>query len=174
METQGLIHIYCGDGKGKTTAAIGLGVRAAGWGRRVQMVQFLKSSHTGELFSLSKLPNFQVKRSQQQLGFTFSMGEEERRQARQIQQELLSYAAWAMSHCDLLILDEIMAALSTSMVELPQLLQLIRQKPPHLELVLTGRNPPEELVQLADYVSEICKVKHPFDRGVAARDGVEQ
>ena len=168
----GLIHIYCGDGKGKTTAAIGLAVRAAGHGLRVVIVQFLKSSPTGELAVLGRLPEVTVIRSQEQLGFTFRMNEEQKRHAAVIQQQLL--AREAMQRADLLILDEVMAAINAGMIESKEVAALLREKPQELEVVLTGRNPPEELLQLADYVSEIKKVRHPFDRGIAARDGIER
>ncbi len=170
----GLIHIYCGDGKGKTTAAIGLAVRAAGHGLRVVIVQFLKSSPTGELAVLGRLPEVTVIRSQEQLGFTFRMNEEQKRHAAVIQQQLLQQAREAMQRADLLILDEVMAAINAGMIESKEVAALLREKPQELEVVLTGRNPPEELLQLADYVSEIKKVRHPFDRGIAARDGIER
>lgn len=172
----GLIHIYCGDGKGKTTAALGLSLRAAGRGMQVCIVQFLKSTETGELNILRQIPSVQVIRSQEQLGFTFRMNEEQKRHAAMVQQELFAKAsATALSgNCDLLVLDEIMAAINSGMVEAEQVKQLLCGKPEELEVVLTGRNPPQELIELADYVSQIQKVKHPFDRGIAARDGIER
>ena len=172
----GLIHIYCGDGKGKTTAALGLSLRAAGHGMHVCIVQFLKSTETGELNILRQIPNVQIIRSQEQLGFTFRRNEEQKRHAALVQQELFAKAsATALSgSCDLLVLDEIMAAINSGMVETEQVKQLLCSKPEELEVVLTGRNPPQELLELADYVSQIQKVKHPFDRGIAARDGIER
>lgn len=172
----GLIHIYCGDGKGKTTAALGLSLRAAGRGMQVCIVQFLKSTETGELNILRQIPNVQIIRSQEHLGFTFRMNEEQKRHAALVQQELFAKAsATALSgSCDLLVLDEIMAAINSGMVEAEQVKQLLCSKPEELEVVLTGRNPPQELIELADYVSQIQKVKHPFDRGIAARDGIER
>lgn len=115
----GLIHIYCGDGKGKTTAALGLSLRAAGRGMQVCIVQFLKSTETGELNILRQIPNVQVIRSQEQLGFTFRMNEEQKRHAAMVQQELFAKASvTALSgSCDLLVLDEIMAAINSGMVE---------------------------------------------------------
>ena len=170
----GLIHIYCGDGKGKTPAAIGLAVRAAGHGLRVVIVQFLKSSPTGELAVLGRLPEVTVIRSQEQLGFTFRMNEEQKRHAAVIQQQLLQQAREAMQRADLLILDEVMAAINAGMLQTEQVTGLLRERPAGLEVVLTGRNPPPELIELADYISEIKKVKHPFDKGIAARDGIER
>ena len=89
---QGLIHLYCGDGKGKTTAALGLAVRAAGHDKRVVIVQFLKSTDTGELHTLKRIPNIEVIRSNEPLGFTFRMNEQEKQHAVSIQQELFSQA----------------------------------------------------------------------------------
>ena len=104
------------------------------------------------------------------------MNEEQKRHAAMVQQELFAKAsATALSgSCDLLVLDEIMAAINSGMVETEQVKQLLCSKPEELEVVLTGRNPPQELIELADYVSQIQKVKHPFDRGIAARDGIER
>ncbi len=171
---QGLIHLYCGDGKGKTTAALGLAVRAAGYGNRVTIVQFLKSTDTGELHTLKKIPNIEIIRSHEMLGFTFRMNEQEKQHAAVVQQELFSQALSSAQRCDLLILDEIMAAINTGMISVDQVVQLIETKPQTLEIVMTGRNPPLELVELADYFSEIRKIKHPFDRGVPARDAIER
>ena len=167
----GLVHLYCGDGKGKTTAAMGLAMRAAGRGLRVLIVQFLKSTPTGELEILKLLPQVKVLRSSEQLGFTFRMNEEQKRRAAVIQQQLFAGAKEQMRDTDLLILDEVMAAI---MLQTEQVTGLLRERHAGLEVVLTGRNPPPELIELADYVSEIKKVKHPFDKGIAARDGIER
>lgn len=170
----GLVHIYCGDGKGKTTASLGLAIRAAGRGMKVVIVQFLKGGQTGELSILRQLPNVQIIRCKERLGFTFRMDEQQKKHAAGIQQELFASAKACVGHCDLLILDEIMAAINTGMVKVEQVQELVASRPPELEVVLTGRNPPDELLELADYVSEIHKVRHPFDRGVPARDGIER
>lgn len=170
----GLVHLYCGDGKGKTTAAMGLAMRAAGHGLRVLIVQFLKSTPTGELEILKLLPQVKVLRSSEQLGFTFRMNEEQKHRAAVIQQQLFAGAKEQMQDTDLLILDEVMAAINAGMLQTEQVAGLLRERPAGLEVVLTGRNPPPELIELADYISEIKKVKHPFDKGIAARDGIER
>ena len=170
----GLVHLYCGDGKGKTTAAMGLAMRAAGRGLRVLIVQFLKSTPTGELEILKLLPQVKVLRSSEQLGFTFRMNEEQKHRAAVIQQQLFAGAKEQMQDTDLLILDEVMAAINAGMLQTEQVAGLLRERPAGLEVVLTGRNPPPELIELADYISEIKKVKHPFDKGIAARDGIER
>ncbi len=173
---KGLVHIYTGDGKGKTTAAVGLGVRACGCGLKVLMVQFLKGSGSGELSALKKLePGFSVYRSEQVHKFTWQMDEAEKTVISERQRELLDYAASQMSanNFDLVILDEIMAVIREGMIRTDEVADLVRNRPEGVELVLTGRNAPKELVDLADYVSEITKVKHPMDKGAPPRKGIE-
>lgn len=171
----GLTHIYCGDGKGKTTAAIGLGIRACGRGKRVLLTQFLKGSDSGERNILEKIPGFTVTPNPDQIKFTFQMNEEELREAAEQCRERFAQAVGAakQGECDLLILDEVFAACGAGLLAPEVVSDFIRHKPPELELVLTGRNPDPKIVELADYVSEMKKVKHPFDRNVPARKGVE-
>lgn len=176
MKDGGLIHIYCGDGKGKTTAAIGLAVRCSGHGNKVLLVQFLKSRPTGELTSLALLPGIELLRGKETKKFTFQMNAEEKAE---VLKEHVALFARVRQKCreeqvDLLILDEIIGACNTGVFPLAELLSFLRSKPQELEVVLTGRNPAPQLVELADYVSEICKRKHPFDKGIAARTGVER
>lgn len=172
---RGCIHIYCGDGKGKTTAAVGLAVRAAGAGLRVLLVQFLKGRKSSELAVLEQIPQIVLMRAKHSGKFTFQMNDREKAACREAQQACLANALEQafMGNFDLLILDEIMAAYHSGMLTEEQLKNLIQQKPESLELVLTGRNPPEFLIQSADYLSEICNRKHPFDEGIAARRGIE-
>ena len=168
---KGLVHLYCGDGKGKTTAAMGLALRALGQGMRVVVVQFLKNGTSGELEPLKEL-GAAVYSGQPGAKFTFQMNAEEKAQATKENNARLAEAL--QQPCDLLILDEICAARNSGMVDEALAKQAVLERPQHREVVLTGRNPPEELLQLADYVSEIKKVRHPFDRGIAARDGIER
>lgn len=171
----GFIHVYCGDGKGKTTAAVGLAVRAAGTGKRVLLVQFLKGRDTGELHSLAHIPEITVLRGKASEKFTFQMNERELQEVydNQTKNLLTALEEARKGHCDLLILDEIMGALSTETVDEDLLKSLVLYKPEPLELVLTGRNPPDWIVEAADYVTRMEKVKHPYDRGIQARRGVE-
>ena len=171
----GLIHIYCGDGKGKTTAAVGLAVRCAGRGNKVLLVQFLKSRDSGELYSLAKLPDIEVMRGKESKKFTFQMNEEEKHALliehnKMVEQVLAKIKNVGYS---LLILDEVIGALNAKVFEMPKLIEFLRHKPENLEVVLTGRNPAPELVEIADYVSEMRKVKHPMDKGIMAREGIE-
>lgn len=172
----GLIHIYCGDGKGKTTAAVGLAVRCAGRGNKVLLVQFLKSRDSGELYSLAKLPDIEVMRGKESKKFTFQMNEEEKhalliKHNKMFEQVLAKIKNGGYS---LLILDEVIGALNAKVFEMPKLIEFLRHKPENLEVVLTGRNPAPELVEIADYVSEMRKVKHPMDKGIMAREGIEK
>lgn len=172
----GLIHIYCGDGKGKTTAAVGLAVRCAGRGNKVLLVQFLKSRDSGELYSLAKLPDIEVMRGKESKKFTFQMNEEEKHTLliehnKMFEQVLAKIKNGGYS---LLILDEVIGALNAKVFEMPKLIEFLRHKTENLEVVLTGRNPAPELVEIADYVSEMRKVKHPMDKGIMAREGIEK
>lgn len=175
MSKKALIHIYCGDGKGKTTCAVGLTVRAAGTGMRVLFVQFLKSTPTGELNSFGLLPNITVLRGKAGTGFTFQMDERALQETYDIHTKnlLTALEAARAGECDMLVLDEIMGALSAGLIDEDLLRSLIDRKPESMELVMTGRNPPAWLLEKADYVSEICKKKHPYDAGIPARKGIE-
>lgn len=171
----GLIHIYCGDGKGKTTAALGLALRAAGSGMRVQFVQLLKGSPTSELHSLARIPNITVSRPQKNYGFTFKMSEEDKRLLIECHNRLLRDAEKLIAggEIDMLIIDEFNAAYEYDLLDREIADRIVFQKPENIELVLTGRNPQEKFVQAADYVSEIMPVKHPYTTGVQARKGIE-
>lgn len=172
----GLIHIYCGDGKGKTTAAVGLAVRCAGRGNKVLLVQFLKSRDSGELYSLAKLPDIEVMRGKESKKFTFQMNEEEKHALLIEHNKMFEQVLEKIKNggYSLLILDEVIGALNAKVFEMPKLIEFLRHKPENLEVVLTGRNPALELVEIADYVSEMRKVKHPMDRGIMAREGIEK
>lgn len=173
---KGLVHIYTGNGKGKTTAAIGLGIRACGRGLKVLMVQFLKGAETGEVHTLKKLePDFVLYRGTETRKFTWNMNSDELKQTAEIQQGILRYAndAAMSGGWDIVILDEVMGALGSGMLELKDVIGFIQDKPESLELILTGRNAPAELIGLADYVSEIKAVKHPMEKGIPARKGIE-
>lgn len=176
VNVTGLIHIYTGDGKGKTTAAIGLGIRACGNGLKVIMVQFLKGSPSGELEILKKLgPDFLVCRNNDIKGFFWNMNREQKEKLSRFTNETLNYVINKVSteEWDILILDEVMGAISNYLISIQDIVNFIKNKPDKLEIVLTGRNAPQELIDIADYVSEINPVKHPLRMGIAARKGIE-
>ncbi len=168
------IHIYTGDGKGKTTAALGLGLRAAGCGFRVVMIQFLKATPSGELAAAAHVPGLSIWRvphSSQR--FFWDMTEAEKATLRR---EVVSGFERAeqllkTGGCDMLILDEIFGCLQNGLLEEQALLRLMRNRT--AELVLTGRGAPEAVINAADYVSEIHALRHPLETGQAAREGVE-
>ena len=172
---QGLIHIYCGDGKGKTTAAAGLAVRAAGTGRKVLLSRFLKNNHSGELKALERIPEIEILPIEKEFGFIRTRENPIWKEARDY---YAGYFALVVSKVtegsyDLLVMDEINAAVSLGIVEEEEVAEFLKNKPQNLEVVLTGRNPSPVIAELADYISEICKRKHPFDRGIMAREGIE-
>ncbi|MBT9775946.1 cob(I)yrinic acid a,c-diamide adenosyltransferase [Clostridium sp. MCC353] len=171
----GCVQVYCGDGKGKTTASIGLCVRAAGRGKQVVIARFLKTDDSGEVGILKQIPGIRVLPCEKTFGFYFQMTEEDKREAADYYGDLLEKAfslAYNMKD-GLLVLDEIMAACNYKLVSEERLLTLLKGRPEDLEVVLTGRNPSEAVMEAADYISEIHKIKHPFDAGVAAREGIE-
>ena len=169
------IHIYCGDGKGKTTAAIGLAVRAAGCGKKVLITRFLKTDNSGEVKSLGRLPEIKVTPCERSFGFFSKMSEEEKAEAGIYYSGLLETTLdqAAEGGFDLLVLDEIMAVCNFGLVNEQKVLDFLASRPEGLEVVLTGRDPSKRLAEAADYVSEIKKVKHPYDRGIMARRGIE-
>ena len=168
----GLIHLYCGDGKGKTTAAVGLAVRAAGAGKQVIFTQFFKDGSSSEVESLKRL-GIRTIHAQTVKGFYHAMTPEQREQARKDYTALFRQVTDAAKNADLLILDEIVSACNRGVVPETLVTDFLRNKPCHLEVVLTGRDPPPALMELADYITEMRKLRHPFDRGVAARKGIE-
>lgn len=169
------IHIYCGDGKGKSTAVMGLALRAAGSGKKVILTQFLKDGTSSELKILRELPQVSVLTCEKQFGFFWNMSEEQKEEARAAYQELFDRAVRMASeeHAFLLVMDEFMAAYNHGMIDQTKALAFLKEKPEGLEVALTGRDPAPELLALADYVSEIRKIKHPFDEGLNARKGIE-
>lgn len=170
MERRGLIIVHTGDGKGKTTAAIGLAVRAFGAGLKVLILQFIKGiRRSGELAALEAL-GIEVR----QLGLGFITEEnfaEQKLSARAAlelaQLEILS-GKW-----DLIILDEINYAVKFDLLDAEEILSLIKIRPPQLHLVFTGRNALPELIDAANLVTEMKLIKHPFKQGIMAQEGIE-
>ncbi len=168
-----MLQIYCGDGKGKTTAALGSALRAAGNGMRVHIVQLLKGAPTSELKSLALIPNISVTRCDKDYGFTFNMSNEDKKRVIECHSELLRDAKKRMDNVDMLIIDEFFAAYNYGFIDREAADDIVFNRPDSVELILTGRDPDEKFIEAADYVSEIKAVKHPYDRGVTARRGIE-
>lgn len=169
----GLIHLYCGSGKGKTTAAVGLTVRCAGAGGRVVFAQFFKDGTSSELNVLRSLPGVQVLTCPTKYGFFKNMSEEKKAAAKADYTALLRGALEAGAEAELLVLDEAVSACRHGVIPEERLLAFLEAKPEGLEVVITGREPSEALLEKADYVTEMVKRRHPFDRGIAARRGIE-
>jgi cob(I)alamin adenosyltransferase len=188
MNTDGLVQVYTGDGKGKTTTALGLGFRAAGHGLNVCMIQFLKGAHyLGELESARKVKNFKIF----QFGapcpwskdmnkgiihcgscrYCFTIHEDDKRKAK-IGMEFAMDAVKSGDY-DVVILDEINVAMDRKVVPVSDVIDLIKNKGKKVELVLTGRNAPKEIIEVANLVTEMKDVKHPFAKGVEARVGID-
>ncbi len=171
---KGLIQVYTGDGKGKTTAALGLALRAVGHGLRVVMIQFLKGDReTGELKVAQRLSTDFVIKPMGRNGFVDrvkpsaqdkSLAQAALKEARRILDERL---------CDLLILDEVNVAVSLGLVHEDALLALMDGKPHNMELILTGRDAPVSFIEKAHLVTTMECTKHYFDQGEAARVGIE-
>lgn len=176
MNPLGLTHLYCGDGKGKTTAALGLLLRASGAGMPAVLVQFLKGDATSELASLALLPGVTVLRGAEGPGWSPAMSEAQRAAARAIHDRNLAEADRLVraGQCRLIVLDEAAAACRRGLVDEDLLRRLVLDRPEGVELVLTGRRPPQWMLDAADYVTEMRKLRHPFERGIAARVGVEK
>jgi cob(I)alamin adenosyltransferase len=172
---RGLIQVYTGDGKGKTTASIGLGIRAVGRGFKVYMVQFLKGTDTGELHTLKNIENFKVFRFQSTEKFFWNLNEEEKKILAEDMKKAYEFVVDVLQNkkCDILILDEIMAAIHSKVYTVEDVLKLIDMKPKEMELVLTGRSAPQEIMERADLVTEMKAIKHPFEKGIPARYGIE-
>ncbi|MFH1591621.1 MAG: cob(I)yrinic acid a,c-diamide adenosyltransferase [archaeon] len=192
-ESLGLVHVYTGDGKGKTSAALGLAMRALGNNLRVQMIQFLKSGDTGELYTVRKfLPDMRIiqfgvealsdKQSrifefdattQEEMGegaFTFQPDKAEKEACRrglEYAKNVIESGEW-----DLVILDEINCVLDKELLPIEDVLALVKDHG-KVELVLTGMDAPNDIKEAADYVSHISRMKHPWQKGIKARKGIE-
>lgn len=173
---KGLIQVYTGEGKGKTTAAIGQGIRAIGRGNRVYMVQFLKSSHTGELSTLKRLePDFKVFRFEKPRDFVWNLNSEQMEELKCEIKTAFEFvkASLINKECDMIILDEILGTIKSKLLSVDEVVELLKNKPYNVEVALTGRNAPQEILDAADYVSTIGCIKHPYQKGIAAREGIE-
>lgn len=205
QKRKGLVHVYTGDGKGKTTAALGLALRSAGHGHSVHVIQFLKGGHyTGELIAaetmLQKAGNFKIKqfgkgclKTDKQMKLVadncprnfnvrddvscgqcrdcFLSDKEEHEQIKSAidhTKEILQ-----SDDVDLVVLDEINHVINKNIIGVDEFIDIMDARKPHIELVLTGRNAPREIIQKADLVTEMREIKHPFNKGVEGRKGIE-
>ena len=172
---EGLIQLYTGDGKGKTTAAFGLAIRAAGRDFKVAIVQFLKTDVTGELFSIKEIPNIHFQRVNTNQKFTWEMNDEELAALDlETKEGFKTAVSIAQSNqYDILILDEFIHCIVKGYVAKEEVIRFLKNKPLELEIVMTGRNAPDWLIDVADLVTEMKCIKHPMEQGVPARVGIE-
>jgi len=172
----GLLQVYTGDGKGKTTAAFGLAFRAYGRGFKVAVVQFMKTWITGEVQLAETLENFHIKRIDTSPKFTWEMNEAELEELRLEIRKGFEYVRNLVKEnkYDLLVLDEINHIIIKKFVSKEEILEFIDSKPDTLEIVMTGRNAPDWLMEKADLVTEMKCIKHPFEKGIPARVGIEK
>lgn len=200
----GLFHIYCGGGKGKTTAAIGAAVRAAGAGLKVCFVQLMKSGESSELSILKNIQNITVQAVINPYGFTWKMTVSEKEKLRKLNDEAFKMLTKAIGNksdasdgnlanssqadnntagkfthnevngwFDMIIIDELMSAYQNGLVDKALVSSLIEKCKGNTELIFTGRNPSDELMEKADYITEMKCQRHPYEKGVSARLGIE-
>ncbi len=167
---KGLVHLYCGDGKGKTTAAMGLALRALGQGQRVVIVQFLKTGTSGELEPLRSL-GATVFSGKPGTKFVSRMSDSEKTETDQWNNQMLQSAL--SENCDLLILDELCAARQYGLVSETLAKSAVLDRPGGREVVITGRTPEAWMLEAADYITEMRCQRHPYQQGIVARRGIE-
>ena len=169
---KGIVHVYTGPGKGKTTASLGLGLRAAGAGLKVHMVQFMKGRRYNEINAIEKISNFTIS----QHGRDEFVSKEKPEQIDiDLAQKGFEFAKDLIkkNKHDMIILDEINVAVDYNLIPVEEVLKLIEQKPEKLELVLTGRYAHHEIIRVADLVTEMLEIKHPYHSGQTARKGID-
>lgn len=174
MKSSGLVHVYYGNGKGKTTAALGLALRAYGQGFQVVLLQFLKGVFSGEIAALEKLPGIKIMRGENGK-FLSAMSPAEKEEARKLQSAQFRQAVSLAKAgaCDMLVLDEAMDACQLQIMDESLLKDFLLNKPEGLEVVITGHQMIPWILERADYATEMVKRKHPYDRGIKGRKGIE-
>ena len=175
MDRTGKIHIYMGEGKGKTTAAAGLILRCAGQGGRVMLMQFLKTGDSGELAALEEVDGVTVIPSPGYYGFTWEMTEQDKEDAARMYSQAMDNLVFnaQQGNFKLIVLDEIIAAVTAGILTDEQVLEWLEDLPAEPDVVMTGRYPSEALLAVGDYITEMRKIRHPYDNGLQARKGIE-
>lgn len=173
MMDTGRIHIYFGDGKGKTTAAVGQAVRAAGHGFRVLFFQFLKDNSSNERKILEQISNITCLPGREQVKFVSRMNGDEKAELLHYNNKALDEIVKFCSLFDLLVMDEALCAVGLKVLSEEKLISFLQHKPRGLEIVLTGHQVSDRMKEIADYATEMHKIKHPYDLGKLAREGIE-
>ena len=170
---KGLVQVYTGNGKGKTSAAFGAALRAVGQGMKVYIIQFIKGGFDyGELHSVKHLPNLKLSAFGRGRFITEATPPREDLQKAQEGFELAKEVVNGGEY-DIVVLDEINVVMHLKMISVDQVVKLVKNKPKHVELILTGRDAPAQIIEVADLVTEMKPVKHPFEKGVPAVRGVD-
>ena len=173
MQGTGRIHLYYGDGKGKTTAAVGQVIRAAGSGLQVLVFQFLKNNESSERKILEQIPNITCLNGREPVKFVSRMNKDEKAETRRYNNKALDEIVKFCSPFDVLLMDEALCAVQLNVLSEEKLLSFLKHKPRGLEVILTGHVITENLLEVADYVTQMTKIKHPYDLGKLAREGLE-
>ena len=173
MQGTGRIHLYYGDGKGKTTAAVGQVIRAAGSGLQVLVFQFLKNNESSERKILEQIPNITCLNGREPVKFVSRMNKDEKAETRRYNNKALDEIVKFCSPFDVLLMDEALCAVQLNVLSEEKLLSFLKHKPRGLEVILTGHVITENLLEVADYVTQMTKFKHPYDLGKLAREGIE-
>ncbi len=169
----GLIHIYHGNGKGKTTASLGLALRMAGDDKKVIFSQFLKCGDSSEIKVLKELKNVTFLCCPKPHGFYITLSEEEKEEVKRDSFKLFEKIKKEAKNASLIVMDEILDAITLGLIEEKSLTDYLKEQKEFSEIVLTGRNPSDNLREVADYITNMEKEKHPFDNGYPARKGIE-
>lgn len=170
-----MIQVYHGDGKGKTTASIGLAIRAMGAGKKVVFVQFLKGGETGELHIFEVLENIKVIRNKKDLGFVSAMSQEEKKEVAQMHNENMKEAIGLMKSgwADVIILDELTYPYTLGLIDREMVKDFVEGCKEDVELIITGRNPDPLFLEKADYITNMQCQRHPYEKNIKARRGIE-
>ena len=176
VEKKGLTIVYTGKGKGKTTAALGIALRATGYNKKICMIQFIKGSwHYGEMSSSKRLePEFEMVAVGK--GFVGILDDNSPREDHEkIAQEAIKISNEKIhsGKYEIVILDEVNYAVNLQLISINDVLNLIKDKPSDVDLVLTGNYAKDEVIEMADLVTEMKQVKHPFQRGIKAKEGID-
>ena len=170
-----MLQIYYGNGKGKTTACIGAAVRAAGHNYKVLIAQFLKCENSGERKVLSKIDNITLLPCPVKMDFVFNLSESQKAQISKLCMDIFNTAVnTALTQkYDMVIFDELLTAIDLNIMPESEVYSLLTNAPHNIEIICTGNNATEKIIEIADYVSKVVKIKHPYDNGIEARSGIE-
>ncbi len=173
MKDTGRIHLYYGDGKGKTTAAVGQIIRAAGSGMKVLVFQFLKNNSSSERKILENIPNITCLNGREPVKFVSKMNGDERAETKRYNNKALDEIIRFCTPFDVVFLDEALCAIQLDVLSEEKLIGFLEHRPRGMEVILTGHTITDNLLEMADYVTQMTKIKHPYDLGKMAREGIE-